>query len=72
MRSAVKRGEPKVRVKFMHSTGHEELDAENGIKPHFFEFDTEAEARAFIRGVEEAQATLDGWLEGSVSAEIDA
>ena len=45
-------------------TGH----VTNGYQT--FKFNTEAEAKAFARGVDVASEATNGWLEGWLSAEV--
>ena len=59
-------------------TGHPDEDGGFGAEDESpngeyltFEFETEAEAKAFVAGVEAASGATHGWTEGWLSAEIE-
>ena len=49
-------------VEVTFGTGHKEID-EEGLGGGVFDFDTEAEAKAFERGISEAMSAAEGWLD---------
>ena len=54
-------------VSFKSGTGHDDLDAKNSQdEPSIYQFDTKAEADAFVKGVYLAAQALNGWLDGWV------
>jgi len=61
------------RVKLSLDTGHPDDEFSPGDSPNGgygeYEFDTEAERDAFVRGIEIASEALDGWLDGSLNVE---
>lgn len=59
----------KFKVKVYSGTGHEEIDNEDECPESIYEFDTEAERRAFIKGVSLASGVMDGWRDAYCDAE---
>jgi len=63
----------KFKVSFNSGTGHDDLDEENEAgefgTPSIYEFDTEAERQAFLKGVDLTREVTDGWVDAWVEAQ---
>lgn len=55
----------KYKVRVNYRTGHEEIDDQQGaeVSNESYEFDTKAEAEAFMYGLTEAFDFASGWLD---------
>lgn len=61
----------KFKVSYPHGSGHDDLDEENEHgefgPPRVYEFDTEAEMRAFLLGVDDTAEVMNGYAEAWVA-----
>jgi hypothetical protein len=62
----------KFKVRFRSGTGHdpEEDPDESDGGPEIREFNTEAERRAFIEGIDLAREMMTGWVDAWIETEI--
>lgn len=60
------------KVSFNSGTGHDDLDEENEAgefgSPAIYEFDTEAERQAFLKGVDMSREVMNGWADAWIEA----
>ena len=60
------------KVRITQGTGHEDMDADfeqgEGF-PRFLEFDSEAERRAYIKGVNDAYEAMEGYVDAWISVD---
>jgi hypothetical protein len=52
------------KVSFLSTTGHDEDEGSN--EPTIFEFKTEAERAAFMKGVDVTGEVMNGWVDATV------
>jgi len=60
------------KVKVTEGTGNEDMDEANDMgedHPKFISFETDAERRAYIRGVNDAYFAMEGWTDGWISVD---